>query len=394
MKIKTALLAAALLAGCGDDSPKNIQDTSRDITKVSETKDEFAPEIILPSTLYSVAGKEVSLYYDNAIMQDGKDFVWRTSASASSGTMQNLNERFKWVPAGAVTSGNLTVEAIGKNSGAVLSSKTIALRSAASSAGSGLTKKVIVIGDSLINAGAITHTLLDLAAADVMGVALYGTRGSGSNKHEGRPGWSIPDYTGPGRTAEVPPNPNPFWINGVLDFSGYLQANSIPTPDWVIIQLGINDVFGQDSDAAAVALAQSYFNLLDGLISSIKAAAPGTKVALMIPSPPSYDQDSFGLSEALNTTRYRFKRNILLWARELVTKYSGQEASRVYIVPSNLSLDVVNNMSRTDVAPVNSRSSVTVARQSNGVHPAAEGYRQLGDALWAFLKYYADGPDH
>lgn len=31
------LCLAALLAGCGEDVPKNIQETSRDITKVSET---------------------------------------------------------------------------------------------------------------------------------------------------------------------------------------------------------------------------------------------------------------------------------------------------------------------------------------------------------------------
>lgn len=37
-------------------------------------------------------------------------------------------------------------------------------------------------------------------------------------------------------------------------------------------------------------------------------------------------------------------------------------------------------------APVSSRSSVTVQRQSNGAHPDTSGYQQIGDALWAFLK--------
>lgn len=47
MKIKTALLAAALLAGCGDDPPKSIQETSRDITKVSEIKDGPATLLVI-----------------------------------------------------------------------------------------------------------------------------------------------------------------------------------------------------------------------------------------------------------------------------------------------------------------------------------------------------------
>lgn len=294
-----------------------------------------------------------------------------------------------------------------------------------------------------------------------MGCTLYGIRGGGSNKHEGRPGWSIPDYTTFGRTyyyqfnvsgvtivptqdttytnngstfmvevsqisggsgtikmyrisgsnapsasgtltkdagtgdatisfsasSNVPGNP--FWIGGQINFPAYLAQYSFATPDWVIIQLGINDVFGQSSDAGAISLATSYFNQLDGLITSIKAAGAGVKVGLMIPSPPSYDQDSFALSEALNTTRYRFKRNIVLWAKTLIAKYAAQEANRVYVIPSNVNLDVVNNMHRAGSTLVNSRSTVYVTRQSNAVHPAAEGYRQLGDAVWAFLKYYA-----
>jgi lysophospholipase L1-like esterase len=422
---------------------------------------EFAPEIILPTTLYGLQGLETGLYYDNAILQDWKDYVWKLDSGVASGTMQNLNERFKWTPAGAVTSGDLLVRVVSKNTGAVLSSKTINLRAAASNAGSGATKKVIVIGDSLINNGNITATMLAHAGSDVMGLTLYGIRGSGTNKHEGRGGWSTPDYTTFGRTyyyqfsvnsVSVPPTQdatytnngstftveisqvsggvgiikmyrtsgtnapsasgtltktggtgdaaitftssanvpgNPFWIEGQINFASYLTQYSFPTMDWVIIQLGINDVFGQGTDEGAVALAQSYLSNLDNLIASIKASNAGTKVALMIPSPPSYDQDSFALSEGFATTRYRFKRNIVLWAKTLIAKYSGQEASRIYVVPSNLNLDTSNNMNHTSEAPINSRSTVVTARQNNGVHPATEGYQQLGDAVWAFLKYNA-----
>lgn len=109
----------------------------------------------------------------------------------------------------------------------------------------------------------------------------------------------------------------------------------------------------------------------------------------MIPTPPSADEDAFGASYSTGQTRWRFKRNIVIWARQLIAKYAGQEASRIYVVPTNTALDTVNNMSRAASAPVNSRSSVNVTRQNNGVHPAASGYQQIGDALWAFLKYYA-----
>lgn len=359
---------------------------TQDLKQDLGVANEYAPEVVMPPKLYALQGLEASLYFDNILLSDYRKYDFRVSAS-TNGTMQQLNERFKWIPAGGVSSGDLTLQVMNKDTGNVLVTKTINLRSAASGNGSGTTKKALFIGDSLINAAVITQTALDLAAADSMGLTLYGTRGSGTNKHEGRGGWSINDYVGPGRTAEVPPNPNPFWIGGALNFSQYLTDNSYLAPDWVFIHLGINDVFGQGSDAGARNLAITEFAKLDSLIASIKAAGAGIKVGLMIPSPPSFEQDSFALSEALGATRARFKRNILIWARELISKYANQEASRIYIVSSNLNLDTENNMARTDVAPINSRSSVTKARQSNGVHPGVEGYRQIGDSVWSFMKY-------
>jgi hypothetical protein len=129
---------------------------------------------------------------------------------------------------------------------------------------------------------------------------------------------------------------------------------------------------------------------MDTLITSIKASDANTKVGLVIAPPPSFDQDSFGANYGAGQTRWRFKRNILIWARDLIARYQGRESpDRIFIVPSNTALDTVNNMSRASSAPVNSRSAVTSTRQNNGVHPATSGYQQIADAIWAFLKYQA-----
>jgi len=36
---------------------------------------------------------------------------------------------------------------------------------------------------------------------------------------------------------------------------------------------------------------------------------------------------------------------------------------------------------------LNARNSKEVFLQSNGVHPAVSGYRQMGDSFYAWLKY-------
>lgn len=344
-----------------------------------------APEMVMPPAIFGVEGRECNVYFDNLHLADAGEYFHDVTSASASGVQQQ--ERWTWIPAGAVTTGSLVVSAHDKRTGTALTTKTAAQRAAASSAGAGSNKKLIVIGDSLVGAGAITQTLVDVAATDSMGITLLGTLGAGSNKHEGRGGWTIAAYTSNYSDGTV--GANPFWISGAVNFPQYLTSNSIATPDWVAIHLGINDIFGQTTDAGAISTATTAFNALDTLITSIKAAGAGVKVALMLPTPPASSQDAFGANYGAGQTRWRFKRNIMLWTQTLITRYAGQEASRIYIAPTNTAIDTTNNVSYAAAAPINSRSSVSVARQNNGVHPANSGYQQIGDALWAFLKYYA-----
>jgi lysophospholipase L1-like esterase len=354
------------------------------VSDIAEQTAAPEPEVVVPPYIFGVQSRECNVYTDNLFLADANEYL--PNFAASYGAQQN--ERWTWTPAAALASGTLVFTAHDKCSGDELATGTAQLRAAASSAGSGLTKNVIVIGDSLINAGTITQTMLDIVTlGDVMALNLIGTRGTGANKHEGRGGWTVNAYTT--NYSDVPSGSNPFWISGAVNFPQYLVNNALTTPDWVFIALGINDCFGLTTDASVESLTETAFASLDTLIASIKDAGAGVKVALVLPSPPSYYQDSFGANYETGQTRWRFKRNIVIWARELIATYSGLEASRIYLVPSNTALDTVNNMSVAAATAVNSRNTATVIRQSNGVHPGTDGYEQIGDAWWAFLKYYA-----
>jgi lysophospholipase L1-like esterase len=343
--------------------------------------------IILPPTIYGLEGKETNIYFDNLLLDDAASYNISAIHSASSGVSQN--HRWTWTPAGSVTTGALTISLNNKRSGLQIVAGTTNTYAAAASAGTGTNKKVIVIGDSLIGGGVVTQTLVENAAADAMGITLYGTQGTGSNLHEGRGGWAVYDYTGAGRTLEVPPKPNPFWDGSAVNFANYLTVNSIPAPDWVFISLGINDCADQVTDASAISNANTRLAVLATLINSIKAADPNTKVGLMLATPPSAYQDSFGANYGASTLlRWRFKRSILLWVQRVLAIYANQQSSRIYIVPVNVNLDTVYNMLKvTTVA--NARNTTSVERQSNGVHPATSGYQQMADAVWAFMKYHA-----
>lgn len=382
-----------------------------------------APEVVVPPYIFGVQGRECNVYFENLYLAAAADYLQDVNSAGNTGAHQN--ERWTWTPSGALTSGTLTINTHDKRTGTLLVGKTVQQRAAASNAGAGQTKKILVIGDSLIGAGVITQTLLDIAATDVMGVSLLGTQGTGANRHEGRGGWNVDYYTGAGPTyydltvsdvntppqensttyshngsvyrvqvinltggagtlrfsvvsggaplasgtltktfgtgdasiafsASAPAPGNPFFIGGALNFGQYLTNNAIVVPDWVFIHLLINDLFDKTSDALASSAADTALTKLDTLIASIKAAGAGIKVGLMIPPPPSFDQDAFGASYGTGVPRWRDKRNILIGARQMIAKYSGQEANRIYLVPTNTALDT-QRMQLGPFVPANSR---------------------------------------
>lgn len=333
------------------------------------------PEVVLPPYIFAIEGRECNVYFDNLHASSPVDFNHDVTTTSSVGKQQT--ERFTWIPSGAMTVGTITVDVYHPRSGVKVATKTAQLRAAAASAGTGVTRKLIFVGDSLVAAGIITQTLLDLSNTDVMHVTCLGTQGTPPNSHEGHSGWTINQYVTSG---------SPFFISSAVNFPQYLTNNSIAVPDWVFLALGINDCFAQTDDVACSTLADAELAKLDTLITSIKDAGAGVKVGVIIPSPPSFYADAFGENYATGQVRWRYKRNILIWSRQLCARYTGQEASRIYLIPSNTALDTVNNMSVASSAPANSRSSVNVVRQNNGVHPGTTGYQQIADAIWAFIK--------
>lgn len=119
----------------------------------------------------------------------------------------------------------------------------------------------------------------------------------------------------------------------------------------------------------------------------------------MLVPPPSRDQDAAGANYGIRTNRDRYKRSAMIAVKKYIAAFRNRESDGIYIVPSNVSLDTVNNMNRSKPQAVNSRSGwipsgvsipLEVRRQRNLVHPAYSGAAQLGDAVFAFLKNHAE----
>jgi lysophospholipase L1-like esterase len=68
----------------------------------------------------------------------------------------------------------------------------------------------------------------------------------------------------------------------------------------------------------------------------------------------------------------------------MIEHYSDRTDEKIYLVPVNVNLDVDGHYP-TRNEPRNARSSERVVRVSNGTHPSDEGYRQIGDTIYAWI---------
>lgn len=409
-----------------------------------------ATKPILPPKIYVMQGLESHIYPEHLFFEPNDSYYHKITCS--KGKQMERGWLLNDAAAGA-SSTALSWSIFDKTTASEIDSASTTIVTAnASSTGN---KKVLVMGDSYVNAGVITQRLLDIAETDPISIELIGTRGTDLNKHEGRGGWKINDYTSSTRVSyqftvtgvTIPPAinsaydykgsamlieyvaltagngtitaslyegtaptgsgnltrlystvgdssitssavtavaANPFWQDGAVNFAKYLTKYNLSAPDVVAINLGVNDSFIFTDDASVVSKALEHFALLDTLIAKIKVSNAATKFGLI--AAPSYaNQDAFGKDYGCAYTAWRASRNIKLWNRELYKYYKDKEAQGIYIVAGGLNVDTLNNFP-TVSEPINSHNTTLISRQSNSVHPDSSGYKQMGDAVFCWIK--------
>ena len=317
--------------------------------------------LVLPSKMYGVQNKEYDIFLKNVIVGNYNKFI-----VGKSGTGEQLSRRIRYIisPAGATNTSITLYDDIYNE----IQTKNISYVNANANAHSGETLKVLVIGDSFINSGYVTGGLIRDFDEDVATLQLLGTLGTTPNLHEGRNGWSSYEYTHESSVGSVS---NPFINNGVFDFGHYISANNISTPDYVIINLGINDGWKDMHGTTTAENLQTMINSIHAYNSSIKVIIGTT------PSPYLGDAENGYLLELLtNRKRQMLTRNVL----ENIT-----ESATVIICPTHLNFDTDYNFNMSTITK-NGQNSETIPYCSDDTHPAHTGFYQIADSYYACIK--------
>ena len=171
-----------------------------------------------------------------------------------------------------------------------------------------------------------------------------------------------------------------------VDFAQYCQErNGGKSPDFVTIFLGVNDVISWSTDENIDSNITNMFKYYDGLVDMVHKMRKDTWIGALLLVPPAATQDAFGKNYKCGLKRWQGKRNQQRLVERMIEKYGNREAEFIYLIPANINIDCLHNYS-THKKPWNSRTKEEAVRLSNAYHPADDGYRQIGDTIYCWIK--------
>lgn len=340
------------------------------------------PKIILPPRLYGLVGQELNIYFDNIVDNRDSEYDFEVISYADG---QHLENCYRIFPAEA---GWYEITINIYRHGEKIGSAESTLIVSDPNAGNNISRSLLVIGDSTTANGICMSKLISNFDTDVMDITLLGTKGAAPNLHEGISGWTIDMYYS---MEEFDGTANAFFNpdTQVFDFGYYMIKQGYSDLDYVIFNLGINDVFSVSDETDLRNTVDNMLSQYGQMIKSIKAFDDNIKIGLAITIPPAYSQDAFGLNHGTDYVRWRYKRHNYLWCKSLINEFKDQEENDIYLVPIHVNLDTKYNMGMEQVQ-VNARNPqmVEVIPANGSVHPNEYGYWQIADVYWYFLKSF------
>lgn len=351
--------------------------------------------LILPPIIYAIPGIETSVYFDNVSLTiNPANYVF--DVHCNRGHLQQ--ERWTYTPdEKEIGDYKFKLNVLDQNN-KIIASQESRLRVVPTAAGKDKPTSLLMIGDSLTHNSVYPRHVFELSekfqGPKLKLIGSHNPSNEANVRHEGYGGWTAvrfaTHFKENARQGNYRERGSPFlyadeYGKPQLDFPRYCKEfNDGNAPDLVTIFLGPNDVYSA-TDESIEERTDTMVKHLDILVKMIHDFNPKTKIGFMLPVPPAASQDAFGTTNGRQQTRWQYKRNQHYVAERMLKHYGGKEAEQIYLVPTHLNLDCVHNYPAKRV-PWNSHSTEETMRQNNAVHPASNGYLQIGDSVFSWIK--------
>ena len=336
--------------------------------------------IVAPKNVAVVMGNQLDVHYDNILLgADARLMPYKNYYGSAPGVHMRDMFRIDSLQATATTKADIRILNDGfvdyeQPLGDLMLNKDLYIIPVSKSAGSGMSRNVMFIGDSITANGLYPKEVVNLFANDVMNVNLVGTLGDRSGLHEGRGGWTSRDFC---QVSSFNGYTNAFYnpTTRTFDFAYYMKTNGFSHVDDVFITLGINDM----AKNLGIENIIGYYNQM---INSIRAYNPKIRIFIglcILPYSGNY-------STAHNYTQFMKAQRLALHER-LIEEYDERENEGFYVVPFNLTIDTEHDFKFVEKPLSRRNDTVTVKYCTDVIHPSIVAYNKMADMCSWYIKY-------
>jgi hypothetical protein len=356
------------------DSPYLTECTSAIETDIRRRR------IVAPKNVAVVIGNQLDVHYDNILLgADARLMPYKNYYGSAPAV--NMGDMFRIESLQYTTTSKASIRILNdgfvdpdKLIGEFMLTKDLYIVPVSKTAGAGMTRNVMFIGDSITANGLYPKEVVKLFANDVMNVNLVGTIEIGGALHEGHGGWTTKDFC---ETTSFNGYTNAFYnpTTKTFDFAYYMKTNGFSHVDDVFITLGINDM----AKNLGIENTIGYYNKM---INSIRAYNPKIRIFIGLPILPY----SGKYSTVHNYTQFS-KSQLLALHERLIEEYDEREYEGFYVVPFNLTIDTENDF-KFEEKPLSHRNdAVKVKYCTDVIHPSISAYNKMADMCLWYIKY-------
>lgn len=333
-------------------------------------------ETIFPSKVCVCGGREMSIYYKAILRYMNADKI--NMIRSSSIELYNYKMFCRITPSDNDNRefDNKIGFYISNNNLADFATKSHKFKVIPKTAGNGLTKKVLIIGDSLTDADVYLSEVNNLLTNDVMHIEFLGTRDTDEVPNEGYSGWRAYTFAKCETASDdgiSTANTNPFYNPSTqeFDFAYYMTAQGYSGVDYVFINLGVNDI-GRNNHYS------DFTDFYDLIIASIHDYDANIRIGIGLP--PVRGLMDNGNQKSVNDGLYADKK--------LISVYDNRENENIYVIPFFLNVDPDHdyNFVMESISVRNPDVKMMVCTDST--HPSSVGYYKMADVLYSYLKYF------
>lgn len=334
------------------------------------------PEIITTRYIDCVTNKKLSMYFNNiSSLYDGGKYIDINS---------NVLVRNEYGISYTSTEEGETnvIMTVTGDDGVVTQTKNVTIRSNNIN-GDGSVKRIMVIGDSLVDNQNLVPNIMGMLNAD--SDYLYetvGTRSAGEYTHEGRGGWGWYNYV---NSDSYDGKINAFRTDGNINFEAYLSNNNLSEPDYIFILLGTNDIT-QGITLPEPGTINSILLLAQQFIDPMLEAWENCKVIIGLPS-----QGAPFIGGGNSNMRIFHEGINMLNAGYINYFDNGVYSNRVSCV--NHGAFSFNPLSYPYIEEELSERITTVNTKiyTDSIHPNGLGYQQWADGIYFKIKSLLNG---